>query len=162
MLPPRGCDNHSDDQLAWSAYYPLLMLEDDPALRRIYLWSLEKTQATLRPQIAPLHDFLYSAITHRLVDPQECIEWLKDTPWDLVRWTALNSHRPDVHISGERGRFGELQAISVLPAVERAPSRWNSNPFELESGNDGLAEIDGTFWLLPYWFGRYHGLVGDE
>jgi hypothetical protein len=87
------------------------------------------------------------------------VEWLKDTPLDLVDWTMLNSHRKDVVIATYRGRLGELQTNHVLPISERAIHKWNSNPYALDGGSGGVFELDGSFWLLPYWFGRYHRII---
>ncbi len=159
MLPPVGPDNHSDDELAWCAYYPLIQLEKDPELNRIYLLSLEKTWSMLKPQKSPFYNFLYGALTGNKCDAEVAVEWLKDTPLDLVDWTMLNSHRKDVVIATYRGRLGELQTNHVLPISERAIHKWNSNPYALDGGSGGVFELDGSFWLLPYWFGRYHRII---
>ena len=29
-------------------------------------------------------------------------------------------------------------------------------------GGSGHGEECGTFWLLPYWMGRYHGIISEE
>jgi hypothetical protein len=38
--------------------------------------------------------------------------------------------------------------------------RWDNHPFEVVQGDGGATESDGVFWLLPYWMGRYLGLIG--
>jgi hypothetical protein len=162
ILPPLGPDNHSDDELAWCAYYPLLMLEDDPALRRIYLMSLERTQRILRSQGSPLYNFTYGALTGHPCDAESGAEWLRNAPWDLVEWTMNNSHRADIQIDKNRDRFGKQQSTHVLPNNERAVTKWNANPYELDAGANGHSEMDGGFWLLPYWLGRYHGIIAEE
>lgn len=161
VLPPLGPDNHSDDELAWCAYYPLLMLEEDPALRRIYRMSLERTQRILQPQRSPFHNFLYGALTGHPCDAEAGVEWLRNAPWDLVEWTMTNSHRADVEIAATNDRFGRPQSTRVLPNNERAVTKWNANPYRLDEGADGRAEMDGGFWLLPYWLGRYHGIIRE-
>ena len=40
-------------------------------------------------------------------------------------------------------------------------TKWNANPYELDAGANGRGEIDGGFWLLPYWLGRYHGIIRE-
>ncbi len=162
LLPPDGENNHSDDELAACAYYPLLMLEMDPALRGLYLLSLERTQAVLRPERSPFYNFLYGALTGRSCDAEAAAQWLRDAPWDLRHWTLRNSHRADILPDPEPGRFGEKQARHVLSPRERCVSRWNHNPYALDGGSDGMGEEDGAFWLLPYWMGRYHGIISER
>lgn len=163
MLPPLAENNHSDDELAACAYYPLLMLETDPGLRRLYLLSLERTQAILRPEQSPFYNFLYGALTRgRPCDADAAVAWLQDAPWDLRHWTVHNSHRADIRHDPEPGRFGEQQALHVLSPRERQVSKWNHNPYALDGGSDGMGEEDGAFWLLPYWMGRYHGIIAER
>jgi hypothetical protein len=159
MLPPLGENNHSDDELAWSAYYPLLMLEEDPSLRQTYLAGLERTQRILQPEGSPFYNFLYGALTGRPCGAEAGVEWLRNAPWDLTEWTMDNSHRADVPLAAERGRRGEMQSARVLPNNERAVTKWNANPYRLEEGSNGQGEMDGSFWLLPYWLGRYHKVI---
>ena len=160
-LPPYSPDNHSDDELAWCAYYPLLMLEDDPELLRIYQLSLERSWSILRPQRTPFYNFLYGALSEKPCEAETGVAWLKECPLDLVDWTVKNSHRKDVKVAVERGRFGELQTNSVLTIAERPITKWNGNPYALDGGSGGAYELDGTFWLLPYWFGRYHRIISE-
>jgi hypothetical protein len=163
VLPPEGENNHSDDELAACAYYPLLMLETDPDLRGLYLLSLERAQAILRPEQSPFYNFLYGAMTGgRPCDADAAVQWLRDAPWDLRHWTMRNSHRADIRLDPEPGRFGEKQARHVLSPRERRVSKWNQNPYALDGGSDGMSEEDGTSWLLPYWLGRYHGLIAEQ
>jgi hypothetical protein len=37
--------------------------------------------------------------------------------------------------------------------------RWAENPYAYVLRGDGHSESSGTFWLLPYWMGRYYGLI---
>jgi hypothetical protein len=40
-------------------------------------------------------------------------------------------------------------------------ARHNSNLFDLDSNDGGRAENSaGDIWLLPYWIGRYLGVIG--
>ncbi len=162
VLPPEGEINHSDDELAACAYYPLLMLEADPALRSLYLLSLERTQAILRPEGSALYNFLYAALAGRACDTHASLQWLRDSPYDLRHWSVTNSHRADIAIDPLPGRFGEVQSLHPLPPNERTVAKWNHNPYALDGGDEGKGEEDGTFWLLPYWLASYHGLIGSE
>ena len=58
-------------------------------------------------------------------------------------------------------RFDRRQALIVLPYDELPMSKWNGNPYGLTGGNGGRSEDDGAYFLLPYWMGRYHKLIGE-
>jgi len=87
---------------------------------------------------------------------------LREIPLDLRHWDVRNSHRPDVALDPDAGRFREAQSREALPAGERPMMKWNGNPYRLDGGDGGRTEEDGTFFLLPYWMGRYHGLFSEE
>lgn len=159
VVPPYGENNHSDDELAAGAYYPLLMLEKDESLRAIYLESLERTHFFLRREGSPLYNTLYTACTGKSCDPERTISWLQDAPWDLRDWTVQNSHRRDISHDSKLGRFGERQTVEVLPRQEAPVGKWNRNPFAADGGKDGKHEEDGAFWLLPYWMAKYHDII---
>ncbi len=160
-LPPEGENNHSDDELAACAYYPLLQLETDPQLRALYLLSLERTQQVLRPEGSPFHNVIYGACTGQPCDAEVAAQWLRDCPLDLRSWCMSNTHRADVTLDAEAGRHGEPQLTRVLPPNETVADKWNRNPYIAEDGDNGSGEEDGTFWLLPYWMGRYHGIFQE-
>jgi hypothetical protein len=48
-----GHVNHSDDELAFLAFYPLLLFERDPKLRVVYLASLERSWKIGRAERSP-------------------------------------------------------------------------------------------------------------
>jgi hypothetical protein len=151
--------NHSDDELAFVAYYGLLRYEKDPELRKIYLASIERSWKIERPEVSPFFNFVYGSATDGGFDLAESIEWFRDVPLDTVRWSVDNHGRRDVLIADDLTRFGRSQAATLLPISERPVMRWNGNPFEVNGGEGGRAKLDGTFWLLPYWMGRYHGFI---
>ena len=168
--------NHSDDELAFVAYYPLLVLELDPDLREVYLASIRRTWMIERPEHSPLFNLIYGAALQAsqwtdaskrppkaMVEPEEydrdeCVAWFRDVPEDTVSWTVSNVDRQDV---GEvrTNRFRRPRGQVVLPASERAVMRWNGDPYSLEGGADGRHRDDGAAILLPYWMGRYHRLI---
>ena len=156
-----GQVNHSDDELAFVAYYPLLLYEEDPDLRAIYLLSLERSWQIERPEACPLWNFIYGAVTGRPCDAERAVQTLREIPMDLRNWRMLNSHRDDIALDLRAGRFGERQSVSVLPAGERGVMKWNGNPYRIDTGGDGHEEDDGTFFLLPYWLARHHRIIAE-
>jgi hypothetical protein len=156
-----GDVNHSDDELAFLAYYTLITYEDDPDLRSLYLLSLERSWQYDRPEHCPLWNFIYGALTGNHCDVEESVLTLEQTPMDLITWTMRNSHRADVTLDTGDDRFERTQSVVALPADERPVMKWNGNPYQLDGGNGGQSEDDGAFYLIAYWLGRYHGLIAE-
>ncbi|MBL9125399.1 MAG: hypothetical protein JNG90_17305, partial [Planctomycetaceae bacterium] len=165
--------NHSDDELAFLAYYPLLWYERDPQLRHIYLESIHRSWEFERPEGSPFLNFIYAAarqatrwphpterppeafLAPEKYDRDRCLEWFRLVPQETLDWRVVNSGRQDV---GEilKNRFDQARSSSVLPVDERRQMRWNGDPFELDGGAEGRRRDDGAYILLPYWMGRWH------
>lgn len=161
--------NHSDDQLACIAYYPLLRLEKDPARRRLLVQSLARTwegspgpEQPIRLQRSSFYNFAYGAITGNPCSPEDGIADLEDWPWELVDWTVRNSQRHDVEVRREPGIDDPIQLNRVVPPSERFLKRWNANPWSADGGSDGMAEHDGSTWLIAYWLGVFHGYIAHD
>lgn len=155
ILPP-GEVNHSDDELAFISYYPLLKYEDDPSLRSIYLLSLERSWQIAHPEKCPLWNFIYGALTENYCDVENSRDTLRRIPMELIDWTMKNTHRADLEIDQQADRSDRPQSLEVLPPDERVVMKWNGNPYRLDAGRGGRSEDDGTFFLLPYWMGCYY------
>lgn len=147
-----------DDQLAFLAYYPLLMLEKDPGLRALYLASLRRTWNYERIEENPLWNFIYGACTGEPCDVEEAVRSLREIPLDLITWKTQNSHRADLQWDPATAQRARRLLVKPLPWTERRIHKWDSNPYEPDGGSD-LGEEDQTLWLLPYWLGRYHRLI---
>lgn len=161
MVP--GHVNHSDDELAFLSFYPLLRYETDPALVRVYRDGLERSWLIERPERNPLWNVIYAAGTGaREFDRAESIRTLQEIPMDLVEWDVRNSHRRDVPLDPSADRFQRTQARVVLPYDELPIMKWNGNPYRVDGGNGGRTEDDGAYFLLPYWMARYHRLLNDS
>ena len=168
--------NHSDDELAFLSYYPLLLIERDARLREIYLASIRRSWRIERPEHSPLFNFIYGAALQAsvwtdpakrpdaaLVDPAEydrdlCLDWFRDVPADTIVWRVVNSDRQDIGPVATN-RFRRSRAQFVLPPSERRVMKWNGDPYALDGGSGGGERDDGTVILLPYWLGRYHRLI---
>lgn len=160
MVP--GHINHSDDELAFLSYYPLLQYETDPKLRAVYIESLERAWQIERPERNPLWNFIYAVGSgSKEYDREASIRTLREIPMDLVEWTVTNSHRLDVPLDEYADRHGRKQALIVLPYDELPMTKWNGNPYRVDGGNGGRSEDDGAYFLLPYWMGRYHKLIEE-
>jgi hypothetical protein len=157
-----GKVNHSDDELAFLSFYPLLHYEKDPALLEVYREGLTRSWQVERPERNPLWNFIYAAGTgEKDYDREESIRTLREIPMDLVSWTMTNSHREDVPRDSAADRFSRAQAMVVLPYDELPIMKWNGNPYRMDGGDGGRSEDDGAYFLLPYWMGRFHKLIDE-
>ncbi len=153
--------NYSDEELAFLSFYPLLRLEDDPPLREQFQNALRGFWHGARSEENPLWNFIYAAGSgSKEYERERALETLQRIPFDTISWTVKNSHRADLGIDPRRGRLGEKQTRRVVPPNERPVMKWNGSPFQSDGGEDGRSEDDGAFFLLPYWLGRYHTLIG--
>ena len=173
---PAWLVNHSDDELAFMSYYPLLILERDPHLRRTYLASIRRSWQIERPEGSPLFNLIYGAALQASVwtnplarpdwayvepadyDQAVCLAWFRDVPSDTIGWSIKNTHRRDISIVGNN-RERRPKSETVLPVSERRIMRWNGDPYTLDGGSGGRERDDGAAILLPYWMGRYHRLL---
>jgi hypothetical protein len=70
-----------------------------------------------------------------------------------VRWKVKNSDRKDI----ERlpPNFRNQTTKELLPPGELPMHRHNANSFTLDGGDNGMSELAGDEYLLPYWMARY-------
>ena len=78
-------------------------------------------------------------------------------PMDLITWPVRNSHRKDLDFIP--ANFRNQTITKVLPPDERPVSKYNNNAFSLDAHDNGHAEQSGDIFLMPYWMGRYLGLI---
>ncbi len=147
-----------DNELLFLAYYPLLQLEHDSALRSIYTASLKRTWDFERVEGSPLWNFIYGASTGQPCDVEAGVEALRDIPLDFIQWRNQNSHRADLKYDPALERQGIKRLAKPLRWTERVIQNWDTDAFALDDGSD-LREGDPTIWLLPYWLGRHHRLI---
>ena len=155
MVP--GRINHSDDELAFLSYYPLLRYENGSRARSrstSRAWS-EAGRSSGRSatrcgtsSTRPAPARRSSTATSRCA---RCARsrWTRSSGPSATRtaWTCRSIPLTD--------RFKRRQALIVLPYDELPMSKWNGNPYNLDGGNGGRSEDDGAYFLLPYWMGRY-------
>ena len=143
--------NHSDDEMYFLTYWVLYHFAPDE-LKQVYAdvisehWEIEK----------PERNALWNLITHGTAGDLdlESVRWhLREFPMDMVRWRMENSHRKDLEFLEDN--FREQSTKELISPAERAAVRHNSNPFRLDGGRNGLRELAGDEYLLPYWLGRY-------
>jgi hypothetical protein len=73
--------------------------------------------------------------------------------------------RTDVYrdFSGQFASCGGNEACSPLPVEDRVTTDflWQRDPFALSGGGQGTIETAGIDYILPYWMGRYYGVITE-
>ena len=166
--PPREA-NHSDDVLIALALYPLLELEDDPAVRVRYeraarRWFHGGAYPGIDVEGNPFATFLHRHWTGERSYDAAALDTLRHVPLDM-KWNADT-------IAAYSRRFGfSFVADPVVPHAGAGPlpvaqrgRTWSflvHNPYS--AGGDRFAvapfETNGLDYLLSYWFGRAHGMI---
>lgn len=160
--------NIPDQNPAWFIYfdvmlaayqYPILLkCEKDPEIRAFYEKHLDAWFEKHRHDGNPLANFIYCFSRNKKAEMVSSVEFLKDTPLDLVDWPIDHTKREDVKIV-RWPVLDDIQVSEVPPASIRGTIRWDKNPAGAISGNPSI-EREPVFWLLPYWMGRYLGMIG--
>jgi hypothetical protein len=161
--------NHSDDELLFLSYYPLLRYEPDPERRALWAQAVTKSYDDepwpLRPTRNPLWAFIYAYANGSGAKVESAIadgvRTLEEYPLDLRQYRVDNTGRMDYVLHPKLDRFDEPQFTAAPPADERRVHKWNSNPYSVADGGDewGSAELSSSHWLLAYYLGRYHGFI---
>lgn len=149
--------NHSDDELAFLSYWNLYRYAFNDELRAKYRQAIKGHWQIERPEKNPLWNFIYADTGAETFDLAESIWSLEQFPLDTISWTVRNSDREDIELL--EANFRNQTTQNVLPPDERPMSKYNGNAFRLDGGNGGRREFSGDIYLLPYWMGRYLGLI---
>lgn len=151
--------NHSDDEMYFLAYHELVNNALTPELKEKYIASIKDHWEVERPERNALWNLIYGMTSGaKEFDLDESIWFLKTYPLDLRSWGVKNSHRKD--IVRIPGNFRGQTMSELLPLGEMPLYRHNGEIFRLDAGGDGSSLISaGDVWLLPYWMGRYIGVI---
>ncbi|MEX2593729.1 MAG: hypothetical protein WD426_13225 [Anditalea sp.] len=151
--------NHSDDEMYFLGYWGLYRYAFNDSLKNKYRESILDHWEAERPEKEGAWNIFTAMVDADNFDLEEAIWYLQEYPLDLINWTMTNSHRKDIEPIADNFRRQTIK--EVLPPDELKISRHNANRFVLDGGNDGRSEYSaGDIWLLPYWMGRYLGVIG--
>lgn len=155
---------HIDDNLCFLTSLTLFRYEQNPHLRQILFMGLRHHWEYERIERAPLWNIAYGAITGEFCDLDAAIRSLEELPLDMINYEMKNSVRPDIEWDDGQELFdGEPQMKQPLPYDENKLTNFDSNPFlpDYPARNHQSAE-NPHIYLLPYWLGRYYGLIADD
>ncbi len=152
--------NHSDDEMYFLGYWGLYHYAFTEELKVQIRDAIVDHWEAERPEKEGLWNIMTALTEVQNFDLDEAIWYLQEHPLDLITWSIQNSHRKDIDFIAENFRRQTL--TEVLPPDERPIQRHNANMFRLDrAGSNGTSEYSaGDIWLLPYWMGRYLGVIG--
>jgi len=152
---------------AWEIYFDrtmegylfpiLLKYENDPNLLVFYKKLIVEWMNRQTSGENLINNMTYALATGNKVNIRQTIDFLKDTPLDLVDWTIDHTLREDVHIV-RSPVLEEMQISELPPASIRSTVRWDKNPWAAIHGHPSM-EREPVFWLWPYWMARYLGII---
>ncbi|GAA4444904.1 hypothetical protein GCM10023091_35740 [Ravibacter arvi] len=151
--------NHSDDEMYFLGYWGLYRYAFNDTLKTHFKDAIVDHWQAERPEKEGLWN-IFTAITGvRDFDLKEAIWYLQEHPTDLINWSIQNSHRKDIDLIAPN--FRNQSTKEVLPPDERRAQRHNGNMFtaDMTHGNGDSELSAGDIWLLPYWLGRYLGVI---
>jgi hypothetical protein len=154
-------NNHSDNQLGYVAWYPILQIEQNTDIRAQLHKAVRRHYKTISRDGSSFFYFVTATIDPDYVDLESAARNLQGIPTDRRLWRQRNSHRADLTFDPRADRFRKKQLLTVLPGDERCFERWNGNPYLPDDGSSGAVEDAGADYLLPYWMGRFHGFIAE-
>jgi streptogramin lyase len=146
------------DVMLQAYVYPILIkCEKDPKRLAFYQKHMDDWFEKRKGDHNPLINFIYCYSRNKKVELQNSVDFLVDTPLDLIDWPIDHTQREDVKIVREP--VLEDEQVNVLqPPSLRMTVRWDKNPWTAKGG-DPFREREPVFWQLPYWMGRYLGMI---
>jgi hypothetical protein len=151
--------NHSDDEMYFLGYWGLYRYALNDTLKAKYKEQIIDHWTAERPEKEGAWNIFTALTGTPQFDLKEAVWYLQEHPMDLVDWNIENSHRKDIEML--EPNFRKQTTREVLPPDERPVQRHNGNMFNLDrKGKNGASEHSaGDIWLLPYWMGRYLGVI---
>ena len=151
--------NHSDDEMYFVGYWGLYRYAFNDTLKSRFKEAIIDHWEAERPEKEGAWNIFTALTGTGEFDLKEAAWYLREHPMDLIDWTIANSHRKDIEKLAPNFRNQTIK--EVLPPDERPIQRHNGNMFRLdrEGGNGTSEHSAGDIWLLPYWMGRYLGVI---
>lgn len=144
--------NHSDDEMAFLTYWVLHNYAFNDQLKQKFDAAIHDHWQIEKPEKNAVWNLIALGTTGD-IDTPSTLWHLREFPMDLVRWNVRNSHRKDIELLPPN--FRNQTTKELLPPGEKPVHRHNTNAFILDGGENGMSELAGDEYLLPYWMARY-------
>ncbi len=175
---------HIDDQLDFTNIYPLIVYSENEAHNEIYKMGLTHHFDYEKIERSPMFNITYGALTNNPCDIENAAKSLSEMNLDLIRWPVFNSYRKDIVWDTEQEEMGAPAQLKYpVEYGSRVLVHYDGNQCVCDSGCEEFVNVNtktvnrtstlpstganGTrammpyIYLLPYWMGRYYGLLGD-
>ncbi len=175
---------HIDDQLDFTNIYPLIVFTDSEAEKEIFKMGLTHHWQYERVERSPMFNVVYGSLTNNNCDIENAAKSLSEMNLDLICWPVYNSYRKDIVWDTEQEAMGIPPQLKYpVEYSSRAFCNYDGNQFRCDSGAEEFVYINSKVvnrtatlpgsgargmravmpynFLLPYWMGRFHGLLGD-
>ncbi len=152
---------YGDHMLATISHWQLCDLEKDPVLRAKYQKGFKAWRTTLAKEHGPYYDFPYYLATGEEIDMERIATFFyRCPPTRLASGVTLG--RQDYPVEINFGGYRELS--SLLPYDERHIAKYDRNPMaDRCEDSGGMYCVESCFvYTVPYWTGRYFGLIEGE
>ena len=176
---------HIDDQLDFTNIYNLLVYTENEAHKEIFKMGLTHHYEYERVERSPFFNIVYGALTNNACDIENAAKSLSEMNLDMVVWPTYNSYRKDIVWDYSPEELGCAPQLKYpVEYSSRLLVNYDGNQLVCDSGAEEFVNINkksanraaalpgtdgadgmGTampyIYLLPYWMGRYYGLLGD-
>jgi hypothetical protein len=142
--------------LDYITFYNLVRLEPTTSpYRDVYLAAYRQ----LRQCTASHQNAHFNLVDNALAGPDAARD--ADTRSYLGLWLERPRRDYFVDLRSKYAACGENRACEPVPVNERPPADflWQRSPLLLYGGGEGRTEEPGIDYVLPYWMGRFYGVL---
>ena len=175
---------HIDDQLDFTNIYPLIVYTENEAHNEIFKMGLTHHFDYEKIERSPMFNITYGALTNNPCDIENAAKSLSEMNLDLIRWPVYNSYRKDIVWDTEQEAMGAPAQLKYpVEYSSRVLVHYDGNQCVCDAGCEQFVNVNNKIvnrtstlpssnasgmsasmpyiYLLPYWMGRYYGLLGD-
>ena len=153
---------YGDHMLATAAFWPLILLEPDEELKKIYRAGFASWRGSIGREFNPGYDLPFAlTCAEEPVDRERLAEWFHRNPASRLASSINATARHDMPL---RPRLsGDRETGWLLPPDECAISKYDRNPNAFRDESSGGARtVESCYvYTFAYWFGRWYGMVED-
>ena len=145
-----GNSSYFKFNLDYLSFYHLVRLQDNGENRGAY--------QVIRNYTASHQNAFFDMIDRALNGPDAARDAEARTLLD--QWLVRSRRDESVDVSKVVKVCGSV-ACQPVPVPLRPPTDflWQRDPFQLSGGGSGRVETPGIDYILPYWMGRYYGVI---